>query len=377
MDVRAILIVDGGEAERFAGRPLGLLDVLGQPLVERVAARLRNFGAEKITILSEREPFAPHFGYPNGIAALHWQHISDDGLWRACEQVFNDNAHEGAEIILVWRLGAYAEVNLEDLVQFHLDSKNRVTPVMDESGWLGIFAISASRRNDAAFLFRHQLEKCRIECHDYRFAGYRNRLSNAGEFRQLTRDALFRDNSILPAGSEIRPGVWAGPGARIEKGARIVAPAYLGARSRVRAAAVITRASSVERYAEVDCGTVVEDSTVLPFTCLGAGLDLAQSIAGFGRIAHLPRKVEVEIADPRLLAMRPVSPARRAAGNLVSMASLLLRSLPAVLSPSPSEEGVGAPTLNPEKSKDSAVGQPLFAREHERDFVMARRYGNR
>jgi len=151
----------------------------------------------------------------------------------------------------------------------------------------------------------------------------------------------------------------------------------LGARSRVRAAAVITRASSVERYAEVDCGTVVEDSTVLPFTCLGAGLDLARSIAGFGRIAHLPRQVEVEIADPRLLAMRPVSPARRAAGNLVSMASLLLRSLPAVLSPSPSEEGVGAPTLNSEKSKDSAVGQPLFAREHERDFVMARRYGNR
>ena len=144
MDVRAILIVDGGDAERFAGRPLGLLDVLGQPLVERVAARLRNFGAEKITILSEREPFAPHFGYPNGIAALHWQHISDDGLWRACEQVFNDNAHEGAEIILVWRLGAYAEVNLEDLVQFHLDSKNRVTPVMDDGGWLGIFAISAS-----------------------------------------------------------------------------------------------------------------------------------------------------------------------------------------------------------------------------------------
>src|SRR5438552_1764562 len=136
LDVRPILIVDGGEAERFAGRPLGLLDVLGKPRVERVAARLRNFGAEKITILSEREPFAPHFGYPNGIAALHWQHISDDGLWRACEQVFNDNAHEGAEVILVWRLGAYAEVNLEDQVQFHLDSKNRVTPVMDESGWL-------------------------------------------------------------------------------------------------------------------------------------------------------------------------------------------------------------------------------------------------
>ena len=376
MDVRAILIVGGDQAQRFAGRALGLLDVLGRPLVERVAARLHKFGAEKVTILSESEPFAPRFGYPNGISALYWQHVSDDGLWRACEQVFNDYAHEGAEVILVWQLGAYVEVNLEDLIQFHLDSKNRVTPVMDESGWLGIFAISASRRNDAAFLFRHQLEKCRIECHEYRSSGYRNRLRHAGDFRQLTRDALFLDNSITPAGKEIRPGVWAGPGARIEKGARIVAPAYLGARSRVRAAAAITRASSVERYAEVDCGTVVEDSTVLPFSCLGAGLDLAQSVAGFGSIAHLPRNVEVEIADPRLLAMRPVSPARRAAGNLVSMASLLLRSLPAVLSPSPSEEGEGAPTFNPKESKDSAVG-PLFAREHERDFVMARRYGNR
>jgi NDP-sugar pyrophosphorylase family protein len=377
MDVRAILVVIGGEAQRFAGRPLGLLDVLGQPLVERVAARLRNFGAEQITIISESEPFAPRFGYPDGIAALNWQHVSNEGLWRACEQVFNDYAHDGAEIILVWRLGAYAEINLEDLVQFHLDSKNRVTPAMDENGWLGIFAISASRRNDAAFLFRHQLEKCRTECQEFRFPGYRNGLASVGDFRRLVRDALFCDNTIMPAGKEIRPGIWAGPGARIEKGARIVAPAYLGARSRVRAAAVITRASSVERYAEVDCGTVVEDSTVLPFTCLGAGLDLAQSVAGFGSIAHLRRNVEVEIVDSRLLAMRPVSPARRAVGNLASMAGVLLRSLPTVLSPSPSEEGAGAPTLNPEESKDSAVGQAVFAREHERDFVMARRYGNR
>jgi hypothetical protein len=63
----------------------------------------------------------------------------------------------------------------------------------------------------------------------------------------------------------------------------------------------------VERHAEVDCGTVIENSTVLPFCYVGAGLDLAHSIAGMGRIVNLHRDVTVTIVDPKLVASMAVA----------------------------------------------------------------------
>jgi hypothetical protein len=64
---------------------------------------------------------------------------------------------------------------------------------------------------------------------------------------------------------------------------------------------VITRCSSVEHHAQVDCGTVVENSTVLPYCYVGAGLDLAHSVAGFGTVANLRRACTVSISDEKLL----------------------------------------------------------------------------
>ena len=102
---------------------------------------------------------------------------------------------------------------------------------------------------------------------------------------------------------ELKPGIWVGDGARIHRKARIVAPAFIGAYSKIRASALITRGSAIEHHAEVDCGTVVENSTVLPFTYVGAGLDVMHSVVGFRRLAHLVRKVEVEISDAKLVGM--------------------------------------------------------------------------
>ena len=90
--------------------------------------------------------------------------------------------------------------------------------------------------------------------------------------------------------------------------------------ARIRAGAVITRCSSVERHAEVDCGTVVENSTVLPFSYVGAGLDLAHSVAGMGRIVNLYRDVDVEIVDPKLIASIAVASSKR---FLVSAADVI------------------------------------------------------
>src|SRR5262249_49002450 len=105
-----------------------------------------------------------------------------------------------------------------------------------------------------------------------------------------------------------------GAGARIEREARIVAPAYIGAGAKICRSAVVTRASNVERNAFVDAGTVLEDTSVLPACYVGAGLDVTHAVAGFRRIAHLNRKIEIEVPDRRLLAPVPKAAAWRLAG---------------------------------------------------------------
>jgi carbonic anhydrase/acetyltransferase-like protein (isoleucine patch superfamily) len=167
---------------------------------------------------------------------------------------------------------------------------------------LDVVVIDANRRNEAATLFRSRLAKSRTPSSAYLFGGYSNALENVRDLRCLAQDGLLMRCELQPAGTEIKPGVWAGEEVRIHRTARLLAPCFVGARTKVRANAVVTRCSSLEHHAEVDCGTVVEDSSVLPYTYLGTGLDVAHAVVGFQQLAHLKRKTQVEISDPRLVA---------------------------------------------------------------------------
>ncbi len=83
----------------------------------------------------------------------------------------------------------------------------------------------------------------------------------------------------------------------------------------------------VEHHAEVDCGTVVENSTILPFTYVGAGLDVMHSVVGFRRVAHLVRNVEVEIHDDKLVGMIPFSAVSRLAGSTAALFAFLPKEI--------------------------------------------------
>lgn len=345
MDVRAILVVGSpgdSASEQFAGCPVALLDVLGATPALRIAARLRSFGIDEVTVIFESGHKCPS---PKPSPSERWLRslgVEPGSLWRNCEEVFSNYAQNGAELVIVQRMGPYLELHFEELLQYHLDKNGRVTRVVSPQGeQLDAFVISASRRNDAAFLFRHQLAECRSECVDYAFRGYANLLRSAEDLRRLGHDGLLQTNTVVPVGHELRPGIWVGAHARIERGARLVAPCFIGERAKVRTAAVITRGSALERYAEADCGTVVEDSSLLPFSKLGPGLDCAHAVAGFQRLAHLPRKVDVEIADPRLLTVLSPSPSRRATTDAFALAGLLARALPTLLRRAPSEPSLG------------------------------------
>jgi NDP-sugar pyrophosphorylase family protein len=311
---------------------------------------------------------------------IQWTQTTRDGFWRAAENAFVDLAQAGAELVLVVRIGAYADIDYEELIQFHLDKGCRVAAAYDgEGGPLDILSISASRRNDAAFLFRHELRQFRTTCEEYKFHGYVNRLENAADLRRLTMDAFLGNVAFKPIGTEIRPGVWAGEGARIHRQARILAPAFIGDYAKIRAQAVITRGSSVSHHAEVDCGTVIESSNILPYACVGAALDVMHSVVGFRHIANLRRDVEIEIADPKLTSMTAVRAPIRAVSSALSLAALVPRSIFKSVfdrkrkAPAALPDAISTPPSTLNIPEEASQGSGRFRCNH---LVPARRYGD-
>ncbi|HEX4603119.1 MAG TPA: hypothetical protein VH724_03935 [Candidatus Angelobacter sp.] len=327
MDIRGLLLVNSGsigEVDQPATAALArTLDVAGKSPLLRMAERLQQYGISSLSAVVEDGPSVTprNCGLPLDVPCVT---AAPDRFWRTAESVFNDMAQKGAELVVLVRLSTFAEADFEKFVQFHLDHQGRVTQMSRGQQRLEIFCISASRRNDAASLFRTQLTRCRTECPLYEHEGYFNALADARDFRQFAIDILTRQAQTCPGGEEARPGVWIAPGALIEKGARVLAPAFVGAFARVHSGAVITRCSSIERHAVVDCGTVVENSTVLPFSYVGAGLDLAHSVAGLGRIVNLHRDVSVAVADPKLIGSISAKSGKR----VLSAATDILTYLP-------------------------------------------------
>ena len=378
MDVRAIILVGGlGEVpadESFAGTALAAYDVLGKPVVARQAELLQSQRIGGISIVSETPS-------PGGIPrSVPW--ISPHGqFWRAAENAFSEMAQGGAEAVLVIRMGGYAEFDTEEFIQRHLDGRAHVTRAVDAGGSrLDMFVINASRRNDAAYLFRHGLQQTRSECGDWIFRGYYNPLASAADLRALAVDGLMQRAQVNPIGTEVRPGVWIGRGARVSRRARLLAPSYVGEHARVRAGAVITRCGVVEHHAEVDSGTVVENASVLPYTYFGPGLDLAHAVAGSNRLLHLPRDVEVEIADPKLMNIRSQHAPLRAVASAVSLASFLpVHIFRGLLAASHREQPKELPAAV--KTPSSAVNTPADfegsnqAPSFPANLAVARRYG--
>ncbi|HET7748691.1 MAG TPA: hypothetical protein VFK81_04875 [Terriglobales bacterium] len=401
MDLAAIIIVGAhpGEGESagnsrgpavnhevFADIPIALLDLLGKSVAHHVADRLRRAGVEAVAALTGNGVCEEA---NRGDSQAQLSCLPANELWRAAEEAFSAYASEGVENILLLRLGPYAEFDLDTLLRFHSGRRQNATVIFDQAeGPLDAAVVQAARRTDATFLIRNGLRATRLPSEPYIMPGYVNRLENARDLRRLAQDALLMRCGIRPQGREIKPGIWVGEHAHIHRTARVLAPAFVGTRAKLRAASVVTRGSVVEHHAEVDCGTVLEDTTVLPYTYVGPGLDASHSVAGFGRLVHLRRAAEVEIADSRLLGTVSNSAAWRTIKSAASLAAYLpvqaIRGLaqggrrpqPATVAEADADIPPPRPrpaTLEPSSEPVSASNQgPQFGG----DFAVVRRYGN-
>jgi carbonic anhydrase/acetyltransferase-like protein (isoleucine patch superfamily) len=328
MDIRGLVLINseaesGTEPNHFGEVPLALVDVAGKSALMRTAERLRKFGVGPVTAVIEEAPTISVRGL-QGEPGLTSMISPRERFWRTAENAFNDLVQAGAEIVILIKLGCYFEPDFDAVIQSHLDHNCRVSKLSYEGLPLEVFCISASRRNDAASLFRTNLSKCRTDCEIVEQNGYFNPLSNACDLRQLAIDILTLQTDTSPAGQQVKPGVWIARGGHVEKGARVIAPAFIGAGACIRSGAVITRCTVVERNSEIDCGTVVENSSVLANSYLGAGLDLAHSVMGMGVIANLRRGATALISDVKLV--RSLSDS--AAPNFLSSAKEFVRFIP-------------------------------------------------
>jgi hypothetical protein len=376
--VKAILILENnGALSGVTGTaPAVLVDVLGKNTLQRTIDSLADAGLAEVIVVTESNSASPELRELTVQNARIFRSEATN-VWRTAEQLFVTCA-ESASQIFIMRLNAYMELNWEAIVRHHRKHGNRVTRVATLSNVqpIDVCLISASRRNDAAFLLRSGLRQSRTACVPYELGQegdeYINLLEHEFDIRRLASDALHRDCKMRPYGTEIRPGIWAAPGSRIDRHARLVAPVYIGRRARICAGAVITRGSAVEHHSLVGRGTVVENSTILPLTRLGPGLDICNSLVGEAQIFHLQKNLSTTIHDPALVGQISARAGMRMLTGTASLISYLPRQILSGLFGSPPQSATTTP-INYAESLDSVNKEHA---EMTAGLAVARRYGN-
>ena len=218
-------------------------------------------------------------------------------------------ANQGIERLLVIRLKSYAEMDLIDLLRFHRECRNSITHAQDAQGHLGVSLLDRTALHTPGHHFAGTEGDSAPVCGrtPYEFRGYAKRVLSAKERQELVRDALLGACAMRPSGTQIRDQVWIGEGAGIAETARIIGPAYIGARTIVREGATIGPFSSLENDCVVDCGTTVEESTLLPRTYLAPGLMVRRAQVDGGLLEDLRSGVIADLTPAALGSRVPQS----------------------------------------------------------------------
>jgi hypothetical protein len=278
---------------------LPFVDVLGRSVLLRMLDRLKAAAIEPVKILAE---------IPDGVEASNVSRLQQQDVPFCVRPTIEQFAQQGAQLVVCLRCVPYAEIDFSELLRFHASKKANYTTVYHHGRKLAVFVADLVRPATTISALLDWLDAGQIACARFPFSGYVNELHTLSDFRCLARDGLSRASQLEPIGEELRPGIWCGAAAHVSHEARLVSPAFVGANSVIRKGALITRASNIERDCEVDVGTAVEDSTLLPNTLAGPGLELISAIVEGASLHDLRRLTHIDVEDSKLLGS--LSPAR-------------------------------------------------------------------
>jgi NDP-sugar pyrophosphorylase family protein len=276
--------------------PFACVEILGRSILTRTVSELGQAGIEAITVLADERiaPQRPDIESSSNEIPRVW--VND--VWESANQKFTTHEQSGAETILIIRVAAYAEIDVEEILEFHRIQSRGITRAFDTRRRpLDFWLVDRDRVPEGGSL----RELLQVDPARYVLRGYINRLEHPTDLRRLVTDSFSSRCRLRPVGSETRPGVWVAEGAYVHRKARIVAPAFLGHGSKIDDSCLITRSSNVERNSEVDYGTVVEDSSIMANSYVGIALDITHSIVNGSYLYNLKRDVTLEIADAGII----------------------------------------------------------------------------
>lgn len=284
---------------RYPARPSSFasVEVLGVSILRRIVDGLRRGGVEHVSVLAPSSD--------SDWTRLRRQNLFPNDVWSDAMDELTKCRDEGEDALLIMRAGAYIDFEVAEVFQFHSESPRGIIRAFDDQGPLDFWIANPERLCEGDNLLS-TLNAANPS--PFPVKGYVNRLETPRDLRRLIVDGMNARSRLQPKGFQVRPGVWMGEGVHVEKGARIVAPAFLGAGVTISEQCLITRSSNVERHSYIDYGTAIEDTSVLPSTYVGIGLDVAHSIADGESLLNLDRGVSLRIGDPSVMRQhKPVA----------------------------------------------------------------------
>ena len=326
-----------GSGKSLVAQPLGCVEVIGRPLVERAIEHLLRAGVEKVTVVASGEILrnCPSLANRRDEVALELSANSDS----ATNDVLQTYAGQGIEHSLVLSGNLYAETDLLDFVFFHREAKKGVTRAFDHEGPLDMWVVDCAEHSRFDLETMNALDRNGAS---YFVAGYVRRLLHPRDLRAIIADSLGGVSAMRPSGEEVRPGIWIDEGAEIDRRARIVAPAYIGCGSKIREDALVTRCSSIERDCHIDFGTIIEDSSILANTRVGIWLDVRHAVASGNKMMSLKHDVLLEIADSNVIRFNGMLPKEEFSAEAKRTAQPVASKLQPEAAPAPETWQLGA-----------------------------------
>jgi hypothetical protein len=288
----------------LAGPSRARLEILGRTLLERTVSRLRLLPSVAIRIIPESassNSLVPARSAKSNVFVTAW------------EDAVERHVREGADQLLLLRISSYSDLDYEDLLRFHTDRRSALTQAYGALGALDVAVVDTDCLRGTEAPYRKTLSACIAEQERFLYEGYVNPLKQAQHLRTLVEDALAGRCGLQPIGNESSPGVWIGNGAQVDPSVAIESPVFIGAGSRIAEGCSITGSSSIERDCEIDCGTNIDQSSILQSVYVGVALNLHRSVVSRNKLFHLDHAVEVEIDDERLLGATRTASLSRAA----------------------------------------------------------------
>lgn len=303
--------------QNLADRPLEFLEVLGRSTLERTIEHLKGVDVEAMSVLVHWDVFPM-------MPALRGSH-DDVAIMAALDLGFQVAlalkafAEKGIEHAFVVRPNAYCEADLREMLECHREGQTLVTRAVDAEGPLDLWVIDC----DAAWQpsissWDNGMFDGMLRQGSYFVRQYSKRITVSHDLRMLVVDAFTGRSQMRPSGKEVQPNVWMDDGAEVYRGARIVGPAFLGRGCTIGENTVVSNFSNIESGSYVDYGTTIDDSTVLPNTYVGIGLDVRNSVVQANRVLNLTRDVVIEVSDPNIFRSTVVE-AKAGAAKLALM----------------------------------------------------------